>query len=182
MARKRKKLGEILREWGTIGDTQVEQALGIAKGTGKRFGEALVEAGLCSEEDVSKALAAQFDMEYIDLDAPEAANSIDTSLVPEDLAKKHLILPLGRSGGRLKLVDALARGLLGAASLIEEGRLQRFVDRRYAGWETELGRGILSGERDLADLSSQVLGKSIDPQPRSGRQELLENWVSRALS
>ena len=65
--------------------------------------EALVEAGLCSEEDVAKALASQFDMEYIDLDAPETESRIDLALVPEELAKKHLILPLGKSGGRLKL-------------------------------------------------------------------------------
>jgi type IV pilus assembly protein PilB len=104
MARKRKKLGEILREWGTIKENQVDQALGIAKGSGKRIGEALVEAGLCKEEDVAKALAVQFDMEFIDLDAPDVTPQIDLSLVPEELAKKHLILPMGKSGGRLKLV------------------------------------------------------------------------------
>ncbi|MBT8483928.1 MAG: Flp pilus assembly complex ATPase component TadA, partial [Phycisphaerae bacterium] len=104
MARKRKKLGEILQEWGTITEAQVTQALGIAKGTGKRIGEALVEAGFCSEDDVAKALAAQFDMEFIDLDSADAARQIDLSLIPEELAKKHLILPMGKSGGRLKLV------------------------------------------------------------------------------
>ncbi len=104
MARIRKKLGEILKGWGTVTDTQIEQALGIAKGTGKRIGEALVEAGLCREDDVAKALASQFDMEFIDLDAPEAEARIDLTLVPEELAKKHLILPMGKSGGRLKLV------------------------------------------------------------------------------
>ncbi len=104
MARKRKKLGEILQEWGTVNESQIQKALGIAKGVGKRIGEALVEAGFCKEEDVAKALAAQFDMEYIDLEAPEAADGIDTSLVPDELIKKHLILPMGKSGGRLKLV------------------------------------------------------------------------------
>jgi type IV pilus assembly protein PilB len=104
MARKRQKLGEILRGWGTVTDNQIEQAIGIAKGTGKRLGEALVEAGLANEDDVAKALAAQFDMEYIDLDAEGVAERVDMSLVPEDVAKKHLVLPLGKSGGRLKLV------------------------------------------------------------------------------
>jgi len=104
MARKRKKLGEILQEWGTVNESQIQKGLGIAKGVGKRIGEALVEAGFCKEEDIAKALAAQFDMEYIDLDAPEAARRIDLSLVPEDLVKKHLILPLGKAGGRMKLV------------------------------------------------------------------------------
>jgi len=104
MARTRKKLGEILKEWGAVTDTQIEQALGIAKGTGKRIGEALVEAGLCGEVEVAKALAAQCDMEYIDLDAKETSDQIDMNLVPSELAKKHLLLPMGKTGGKLKLV------------------------------------------------------------------------------
>ena len=104
MARKRKKIGEILVEWGKVTDAQVQSALGMAKGTGKRIGEAMVEAGFAQENDVAKALAAQFDMEFINLDAPEAAGAIDMSLVPQDLVKKHLILPLNKTNGRLKLV------------------------------------------------------------------------------
>ena len=104
MARKRKKLGEILMEWGRVTDAQVQQAMGMAKGTGKRLGEALVEANFCSEQDVAKALAAQFDMEFVNLDAPDAALGVDMSLVPQELVKKHLILPLSKTNGRLKLV------------------------------------------------------------------------------
>ncbi|UCD74288.1 MAG: Flp pilus assembly complex ATPase component TadA [Phycisphaerales bacterium] len=104
MARQRKKLGEILQEWGTVSDSQIQQALGIAKGSGKRLGEALVEAGFCKEEDIAKALAAQFDMEFINLGGGEVTDAIDMSSVPEDLVKKHLILPLGKVDGRLKLV------------------------------------------------------------------------------
>ena len=95
MARKRKKLGEILQEWGTVNDQQVEQAIGVATGSGKRIGESLIETGLCKEEDVAKALAAQFDMEYINLDQDDTRNKVDISLIPEDLVKKHLVLPLG---------------------------------------------------------------------------------------
>ena len=104
MARKRKKLGEILVEWGVVTEEQIQQGLGIAQGTAKRIGEALVEAGICSEEDVTKALAAQFDMEYVNLDAPEASEDVDLSLVPDDVIKKHLVLPLSKNNGRLKVV------------------------------------------------------------------------------
>ena len=43
MARQRKKLGEILLEWGSISEQQVQQALSVASGSGRRLGEALVE-------------------------------------------------------------------------------------------------------------------------------------------
>ena len=67
MARQRKKLGEILLEWGSISEQQVQQALSVASGSGRRLGEALIETGLCKEEDVANALASQFAMEYIRL-------------------------------------------------------------------------------------------------------------------
>ena len=102
MARKRKKLGEILCEWNVTTPDKVEQAVGIAKGTGKRIGEALIETNACSESDVARALAAQFDMEYIDLG--DSSVQVDQSLIPKDIIKKHLILPMSKSGGRLKVI------------------------------------------------------------------------------
>ena len=106
MARKRKKLGEILVEWGTVDTGQVDQGITLARGSGKRIGEALVEAGLAKDQDVARALAKQFGLEYVDLDQPDVRESIDLDLIPKDLAKKHLVLPLGNVGGRLRLAIA----------------------------------------------------------------------------
>jgi xylose isomerase len=90
------------------------------------------------------------------------------SLAPDDLLHAHV-------GG----MDAVARGLLRAARMIERGDVARFVETRYADWNAELGRAILAGERSLADLERHVLSRGVEPQPRSGRQELLENLVNR---
>jgi xylose isomerase len=90
------------------------------------------------------------------------------SLDAEDLFHAHV-------GG----IDTLARGLLAAARMLEDGELRRFVDARYAGWDQPLGREILEGKASLAELSERVLGEGIEPQPRSGRQEMLENLVNR---
>ncbi len=92
------------------------------------------------------------------------------SVDPLDLFHAHV-------GG----MDTLARGLLAAARLLEDGRLQAFVDERYAGWESGLGREILAGKRSLAELEAHVLESDREPRPRSGRQEMLENLVSRFL-
>jgi xylose isomerase len=91
------------------------------------------------------------------------------SVAVDDLLHAHI-------GG----MDTLARALLRAALLIERGDLARFVAERYAGWDAPFGRALLAGERSLADLEQDVLSRGIDPQPRSGRQELLENIVNRA--
>jgi xylose isomerase len=92
------------------------------------------------------------------------------SIDPVDLFHAHV-------GG----VDTLARGLLAASRLREAGSLERFVRERYAGWEGELGKAILAGERSLAALSDHALERGLAPRPRSGRQEYLENLVNRLI-
>ena len=56
MARTRKKIGEILQSWGVVTSEGVNKAVELAKMSGVRTGEALVQLELCSDEDVSKAL------------------------------------------------------------------------------------------------------------------------------
>ena len=79
-------------------------------------------------------------------------------------------------------IDTLARSLLVAAALIEEGELERLLAERYTGWTGSLGRSILAGDGGgLEHLSVRVLSGEIDPRPVSGRQEMLENVVNRAI-
>ena len=56
------------------------------------------------------------------------------SIARDDLFHAHI-------GG----MDTMARALLAAASIIESGELDGFRAERYAGWDTELGRGLLAG-------------------------------------
>jgi len=103
MARTRKKLGDILTGARLITEEQLQTALGMQKGAGKRIGEMLIDAGFAKEEDVAKALAKQFGLRYVDVSKPEISEKIDLSLLPDDLIKKHLILPLGKANGRIRL-------------------------------------------------------------------------------
>ena len=104
MARSRKKLGEILVGWGVLTAEQAEKAAQAAKASGKRLGEVIVESGFAREDDVAKGMANQFGMEYVDLAQGGVADKIDLKLIPDDLVKKHQILPLGKTGNRLQLV------------------------------------------------------------------------------
>jgi xylose isomerase len=90
------------------------------------------------------------------------------SIDPLDLLHAHI-------GG----MDAIARGLLRAARMLERGDLTRAVAQRYARWDDELGRAVLAGSRSFADLERHVLDHHIEPQPVSGAQERLENLVNR---
>lgn len=74
-------------------------------------------------------------------------------------------------------MDAFARGLEIAHAILEDGRLDAFVEERYAGWKTEFGAKILSGVKGLADMEDHVLRHG-EPTRRSGRQEMLENLIN----
>ncbi len=75
--------------------------------------------------------------------------------------------------------DILARALLIADKMIESGKLQGAIDARYQGWTGGLGKEIMDKKMDLAAISERVLKDKIDPKPRSGQQEMLENLVNR---
>jgi len=78
-------------------------------------------------------------------------------------------------------MDTLARALLIADRILADGKLPALVDARYAGWKNPLGQEIIAHRLSLAQIADQVISRNIDPKPRSGRQEMLENLVSRYL-
>jgi xylose isomerase len=75
-------------------------------------------------------------------------------------------------------MDTMARALLAADSLLSSGDLEARRASRYSGWNGELGRQINDGKLDLVALRDRAVVEP-DPQPVSGRQELLENLVAR---
>jgi xylose isomerase len=97
-------------------------------------------------------------------DAKVRRQSID----PADLVYGHV-------GG----LDTLARGLKGAAALIEDGTYDKFVEDRYAGWEEREAKAMFTGKRSLEQIAARVEKNNINPKPRSGRQEYLENLINR---
>jgi xylose isomerase len=82
--------------------------------------------------------------------------------------------------GHIGGVDTIARGLLIAADMIQDPYFKSFVDKRYQGWQGKLGGEILN-KLDFAQISRYALDHSLNPQPVSGRQELLENYFSRYI-
>ncbi|MCE6952232.1 xylose isomerase [Cereibacter sphaeroides] len=88
------------------------------------------------------------------------------SLDPEDLILAHV-------GG----MDTCARALKAAARLWEDGALENARAERYAGWETAEAQAMLGST--LEQIHDEVLAKDINPEPRSGRQERLENLWNR---
>ena len=81
--------------------------------------------------------------------------------------------------GHIGGIDTIARALLRAAAVIEDGALETFRAERYAGWQGELGRMIHAPGTTLADVADHAVRSNRAPQGRSGRQEWCENLLNR---
>lgn len=88
------------------------------------------------------------------------------SLDPEDLILSHV-------GG----MDICARGFKAAAKMFDEGKLESARSARYADWDTPANQEMLN-DGTLEGIERRVLTQNINPEPRSGRQERLENLVN----
>jgi len=88
------------------------------------------------------------------------------SLNAEDLLAAHI-----------GAMDICARGLKAAAKMIEDKALSAPLAARYAGWESATAKAMLGS--GLEDIAARVERENINPEPVSGRQEMLENIVNR---
>ncbi|PTV95228.1 D-xylose isomerase [Rhodobacter aestuarii] len=97
--------------------------------------------------------------------------NFDAKLRRQSLDAEDLIL------GHVGAMDVCARALKAAAALLEDGSLEANRAARYAGWDTSEAKAMLGS--DLASIEALVREKGINPEPRSGRQERLENLWNR---
>jgi type IV pilus assembly protein PilB len=103
MAEKRRHLGEILYKAGLVEKQPLLNAIKTSKTSNKRLGQVLLELGLVDEETLTKAIAKQFGLEYVNLSKITIPPEV-IKLVPEDLIKRHNVLPLGVNNGRMRLI------------------------------------------------------------------------------
>lgn len=98
----------------------------------------------------------------LNFDAKIRRQSID----PDDLLIAHVAS-----------MDACARGLLAAEAMLADKALTGPLEARYAGWDKAENKAMLAGEMTLEQIAEKAL--SLNPEPRSGRQEMLEGIVNR---
>ncbi len=171
MAKQRKKLGEILVEWRIVKTSDVDDGLKYGRDHGKRIGEALVELQRCAEDDVVKALGAQFGLEYIDLDHHHVEKDV-LELIPGKLIEDYHVLPLGEDGGRLKIIitdplDLETLDLLRfrlnkdiVPSLAAPTKVKRFIDKFINPESDVLSKTMASIDQEAPDEERKTDGKS----------------------
>ncbi|MBI3358956.1 MAG: Flp pilus assembly complex ATPase component TadA [Nitrospirae bacterium] len=89
----KKKLGDTLMESGLLTKDQLRTALLEQMKTGKRLGDQLLDLKLVSESQLAYCLASQAGILFVDPTAIQIPPEL-FQMIPEDLAKRHLAVPL----------------------------------------------------------------------------------------
>ena len=102
----------------------------------------------------------------LNFDAKIRRQSID----PEDLFYAHI-------GG----MDVAARSLIAVEKMINDKELFTYIQNRYKKWNQDLGKFIHSNQGNLESIANKVINENIEPEPKSGQQEYLENILNKYL-
>jgi len=86
-----------------ITEAQLEDAIKIQRREGGKLGSIVARQGFCSDQDIVSFLGMQYGVPAADLDQWPAIEPSVVALVPAELANKHKVLPLQRSGNVLTL-------------------------------------------------------------------------------
>jgi len=177
--KQRRHLGEILYKSGLVQKDALVNAIKTAKNSNKRLGQVLIELGLIDEETLTKAIAKQFGLQYIDIDTapipPDPAR-----LIPAELMKRHNVLPLEMTNGKLKVIisdpmdiesmDALRFRLntelecfLGMPSKIHSYIEQRTTQRSKES-DDRLKHSIDATAAELAEAGHELQAESLKAQ------------------
>ena len=97
--------------------------------------------------------------------------NFDAKLRRQSLTAEDLL------AGHIGAMDICARGLKAAAAMLEDSGLETALKQRYADWQTQEAQNMLASDFD--QITARVLNEGINPEPKSGRQEVLENYVNR---
>jgi type IV pilus assembly protein PilB len=102
-----KRIGGILLEQGLISPEQLSRALAEARASGEPIGKVLVTSGFVTEEQLGKGLAELHQLEYISVKGLVLKPEV-MKLLPEDFIRQNCIIPyrLDVDEGRLEVIMA----------------------------------------------------------------------------
>ncbi len=78
-------------------------------------------------------------------------------------------------------MDTFALGLIKAAAMIEDGRVDAFKEKKYETFQSELGKKVRSGKASLEELAKAACDMKGMESPISGNQEGLQSIVNQVL-
>ncbi len=161
-------IGEILQEDFKVSQQRIDAALAEQTQSDLRLGQILIKAKALDSATLAKALAAQFELSYLET-IPEDSTADDLlGLIPISFAKEYRIYPLARQNGRLQVAVA---DPLDTRPLNDLSTLTREDIEPWVTTPEEILRAINRGYEKQAGDSTEVIeeieGKADDDKVRN---------------
>lgn len=104
----KKRLGEILLEANKISENDLLRALAEQKKYGEKLGQIIIRLGFLSSKEILETVSQQLHIPIVNLDKKQIPEEL-LKLLPEDIVKNYMVLPIERRFNvlRLAMVDPL---------------------------------------------------------------------------
>jgi len=184
------RVGEILLQEGVITKHQLEEAVSKQRKEGGRLGELLLKWGVVTEEQLVVAIGKQLGIPYFSLGTGMLKPAVDQNLeelIPIDIARKNLVLPLWRTLNSLTvamadpldliLIDNLKKmtGCQINPVIATKSDIAKAIEQYYS--KTSLFKEAVEASYEITPSS----GISETDQSKVGEAELsLEKLIARA--
>ena len=100
----KRKIGDLLIEHTSLTEEQLQEALGIQKGSGMPVGEILLKKNYIHPHDITKVLCLQIGIAYLDEIKVDEINPLVIQEIPINYAKHHNILPIHETKSHITIV------------------------------------------------------------------------------
>src|SRR5262245_3233728 len=177
------RLGELLVRENLISLQQLQRAQEEARKSGSRLGYSLTKLGYIAESDLTSFLSKQYGVPSINLSDFEIDQDV-LKLIPKDVARKHLCIPINRAGASLivamadpsnifaiddlKFLTGYNIEVVVAAEPAIEEAITRYYETKQVSYE-EVMQGFDENEiefgEDIEDTSSIDLEKQSQESP-----------------
>lgn len=148
----RKSLGEMLIEENLITAEQLEKALELQRGQGGKLSELLVNQGLVKAEELAAVLSVQLNVPLIDLKRHQVQPDA-LRLIPEDMARKHTLIPLDVVSDSLIVVMADPEDIRTIEDIKAQSRMRVEV---ALGIPSDIEQAINLNYRSSGEIDKQV--------------------------
>ena len=99
------RLGQAMVDRGIISQDDLEQALEHQRTTRKRLGESLIDIGAVTSFQLSQALADHLGVPFVDLET-HPPDVLLAGMIPEEVARRYCALPVERWSGQIVVAMA----------------------------------------------------------------------------
>ncbi|MDY6826638.1 MAG: GspE/PulE family protein [Bacillota bacterium] len=163
----RRRLEAVLLERGLVDRVTLEKIVAWQKNNGQRTARLLVEKGLLSEEEILVLMEEELNIPRVDFDAFSIDQSI-TGMIPAEMAKRHLVMPVEHKGETLLLamVDPFDLSAIDDISMITGLKIQPAAAR----------------ESVIRHMIAQFYGLPGSSSAREGKEEAVREPESSGYS